>query len=53
MLFEQMSKEAQETAKGMIESQIENGRGMGMDEGQRKNGQDRSFLKQLKRFIKS
>jgi hypothetical protein len=51
MLFENMSKEAQKIAVGMIENSIEQCRGMGMDEGKRKNGQDRSFLVQLKKFV--
>ncbi len=48
--FEDMSKDAQSTARGMIEYCIEQGFRMGMDEGLTKNGRKRAFRRQLEAF---
>jgi hypothetical protein len=48
--FHEMSKDAQETAKGMIEFCINNGYCMGMDEGWTKHDRKRAFRKQLEEF---
>ena len=49
-LFANMSKDAQETAVGMILLCIEKGHGMGMDEGKLKSGKKRAFRKHLEKF---
>jgi hypothetical protein len=50
MKFDEMSKDAQETAKGMIEYCINNGYRLGMDEGFTKHDKKRAFRKQLEAF---
>ena len=52
MHYNELSKDAQETLKGMVEYCIENDYCMGMDKGFRKNGQKRSFRVQLEKFSK-
>lgn len=51
MKFEELSKEAQETIKGIVENALEQGIGLGVDEGYRKDGKPRYWRKEIESWL--